>query len=97
MSITSQCTGQVLEAKTASFQDDNGQSVAYGKIQLLCPDMSGDFHQIQNIKVKTENFGWLPDIAQLKGKEVTLHLDQSQYQGRVSYYLAAPLELKKAS
>jgi len=88
MSITAQCTGTLLEAKVASFKDDNEQDVAYGKIQLLCPDMSGEFHSIQNIKVRSENFGWIPDIEAKKGKVITLDLDQSQFKGKVSYYLA---------
>jgi len=92
MSIQSTCKGQVLEAKTASFQDDHGNDVAYGKVQLLCRDMSGDFWTVQNVKVRTENFGWLPDIAALKGKNVTLSLDQNSYKGKVSYYLAAPIK-----
>ena len=93
MSITSTCKGQVLEAKTTSFKDDKGNDVAYGKVQLLCKDMSGEFHTIQNIKVRTENFGWLPDIEKMKGKLVTLQLDQNTYNNRVSYYLSAPLNL----
>ncbi len=91
MSITSTCKGQLLEAKTAQFKDDQGKDVSYGKIQLLCTDMSGEFWTIQNIKVRTENFGWIPDIQKHKGKTVVLDLDQNSYNGKVSYYLAGPL------
>ena len=87
MSISVRATGQVLEARTASFKDDNGNDVTYGKIQLLMPDMSGEFFRIQNIKVKTENFGLIPDIAKQKGKKVTIDLEQQSYQGKTSYYL----------
>jgi hypothetical protein len=31
--ITSQCSGQVLAAKTSTFTTDKGDSVQYGKIQ----------------------------------------------------------------
>ena len=93
--ITSQCTGQVLEAKTSTFLNDKNEPTTYGKIQLLCTDMSGEFHSIQNIKVKTENFGWLPDIASYKGKSVTLSLQQNNYNGNISYYLSQPLNPKQ--
>ncbi len=93
--ITVQITGQILEAKTSSFQDDNNNTQTYGKIQMIIPDMSGDFWSIENIKVRKENFGWLPDIAAMKGKEVTLNLEQSSYNGKTSNYIAQPV--KKAA
>ena len=90
--IKSIITGQLLHAKTATFKDDNDVDQTYGKIQLMGVDMSGEFSTIENIKVRKEHFGWLPDIASLRGKSVTLDLEQSQYNGKVSYYLASPLK-----
>jgi hypothetical protein len=91
--ITSQCTGQVLAAKTSTFKTDSGDSVQYGKIQLLVKDASGDFYAVQNVKVQSINFGWLPDVAKCIGKQVTLDLSQNSYNGKVSYYIAAPIVL----
>ena len=85
--LQSKVTGQVLEAKTATFEADNGQQT-YGKIQLLTPDASGEFHQIFNIKVRKEDFGFLPDIAAQKGKRTTLPVTQNVFQGKVSFYLS---------
>lgn len=94
--ITSQIKGKVLEAKVATFKDDGGKDVSYGKIQLLTSDMSGDFFQIQNVKVRTENFGWIPDISDSKGKDVSLNLENSSYNGKVAYYLATHLNAKSS-
>lgn len=90
MSISVKATGKVLEAKTATFKDEEGKDVTYGKVQLLMPDMSGDFFTIQNIKVKAPNFAMISDLAQQKGKKVTLDLEQQSYKGKVSYYLVNP-------
>lgn len=80
-------TGKVLNAKCATFKDDNGNDVAYGKIQLEVPDMSGDFLAIQNIKVRTEHFGSLPNLAdKAMGKVVKLNCSTSNYNGKTSYY-----------
>jgi len=89
--INSNCTGQVLAAKTAVFKDNNNQNVTYGKIQLLTKDMSGEFYSIQNIKVKKDCFGWLPDIEKQMGKQVTISLTQESYNGKTSFYIAEPL------
>ncbi len=85
--ITASITGIILEAKTASFKDDSGVDQTYGKIQVLTPDMSGEFQAITNVKVRKEDFGFIPDIAANKGKKMTLPLDQNVYNGKVSYYL----------
>ena len=100
--LTVQITGTLLIAKTSKFEDDNGKEIEYGKIQILIPDMSGDFYQLQNIKVKSPLFSALPDIAKMEGKEILLHLTQESYNGRVTYCLAKPLDdmqkpLKSAS
>ena len=87
--ITSQISGRVLEAKTATFTDDSGQEQTYGKIQILTTDMSGEFYSITNIKVRKEDFGYIPTIQGYKNKTITIPLDQTQYQGKISYYLAA--------
>ena len=96
--VAATITGIVIEAKTASFRDDDNQLQTYGKIQLLVPDMSGEFKAIENVKVKLESFGWLPDIAAQKNKEVTLSLDLNTFKGKTSLYLSKPLKsLSKAS
>jgi hypothetical protein len=95
--ITSQCSGQVLASKTSTFKTDSGDKIEYGKIQLLVKDASGDFYAVQNIKVQTQNFLWLPDIAKCVGKQVTLDLTQNSYNGKVSYYLGAPIQLDSKS
>jgi hypothetical protein len=95
--ITSQCSGQVLAAKTSTFKTDQGDSVQYGKIQLLVKDASGDFYAVQNIKVQSANFSWLPDVAKCVGKQVTLDLTQNSYNGKVSYYLGSPILLDNKS
>lgn len=98
MSITASITGTVLEAKTASFFDEQNVQQTYGKIQLIVPDMSGDFKSIRNIKVRLEHFGWLPDILAQKGKQVTLSLEPITYSEKTSFYLAKPIKpLAKAS
>jgi hypothetical protein len=87
--ITASITGIILEAKTAVFQDDDGKDQTYGKIQVMTPDMSGEFQSITNIKVKKEAFGFLPDIAAMKGKKMTLPLEAQEFKGKTSYYLSA--------
>lgn len=91
--ITSQCSGQVLASKTSAFKNDAGESIQYGKVQLLVKDASGEFYAVQNIKVKASDFSWLPDIAKCMGKQVTLNLTQASYNGKVSYYLGEPIQL----
>lgn len=86
--IQAQITGTLLEAKTASFKDDSGNDTTYGKVQVLVPDMSGEFYALQNIKVARDNFGLLPDLQSFKGKQVTIPLDIQTFQGKTSYYLA---------
>ena len=86
--ITATVTGIVLEAKTATFKDDDGNDQTYGKIQMLTPDMSGEFFSITNIKVKKEAFGFLPDVAANKNKKMTLPLEAQEYKGKTSYYLS---------
>jgi len=81
-------TGKLIAAKTATFTDDQGQPVTYGKVQVMTPDMSGDFFSIQNIKVKTENFGMLADLQEKSiSKNVQLQCSTNSYNGKVSYYL----------
>lgn len=89
--IKATITGILLAAKTAKFTADDGQDIVYGKIQVQTPDASGDFFSIENIKVKTEKFGLLPDIQTQVGKRVTLELDQQSFKGKTSNYLAGPL------
>lgn len=79
--------GRVLEAKTASFKDDEGNDRTYGKIQLLQADGSGDFWKIQNLKVPTDKFGLLPDIAAMKGKTVSIGVTANEYKGKTTYSL----------
>lgn len=85
--ITAKITGTILEAKTSTFKDDAGIERTYGKIQVLGPDMSGEFHQIHNIKVRKEDFGFIPDVAAMKGKRHTLPIEQNLFKGKVSHYL----------
>ena len=92
--LDTRITGQVVAAKTATFKDDSGMPVEYGKIQMLTKDMSGDFFALTNIKVKRDNFSWITNIAKLVGKQATLSLDQQMYNGKSSLYLSAPIELK---
>ena len=91
--LDTRITGQVIAAKTSTFRDDQGRDVEYGKIQIMTKDMSGEFFAITNIKVKKENFSWLPDIAKLTGKQATLELSQQLYNGKQSLYLNAPIKL----
>lgn len=91
MSIEAKLTGTLINAKTATFNDeDTGRPITYGKVQLLITDRSGDFKELKNIKVKSENFSALADLQSSKGKTVTVDLEASEYQGKTTWYLADP-------
>ncbi len=73
-----QITGQVLAAHTASFKDGEGKDIAFGRIQLVSKDDNG-FFQLWNVKVRNDSFGALPQVAEMKGKLVTLEVSESSF------------------
>lgn len=89
MSIEAKLTGTLINAKTSTFNDsETGSPITYGKVQILIKDKSGEFNTLQNIKVRTENFGALPALQSQKGKQVVVDLESSEYQGKTTWYLA---------
>ena len=88
MSIEARATGQLLSAHTATFKDQQGDDVAYGKVQLMQKVQGTQFFQILDIKVQSDKFGLLPAAQKLIGKQVICDLDQRTYQGKTSNYLA---------
>lgn len=86
MAITAQVKGQLVNAKCATFKDEDGKVQTYGKIQVLVPDNSGDFLDIQNIKVAKEYFGQLPDLQKQLGKVVEIDLEAREFRGKTNYY-----------
>jgi len=79
--------GKLHKAMVTTFKDDDGNDQTWARIQLLVPDRSEVFDQIQNIKVSKDKFGWIPDFQLFLGVDVNVACDISEYKGKVSFNL----------
>lgn len=80
--------GKLHKAGTSSFTDkESGEIQTWARIQVIVPDRSGDFDEIQNIKVGKDKFGWIPDYQLFVNQDINIAVDISEYKGKVNISL----------